>query len=88
LPHNVISELIGATEDDDQQRRSDWFERDRAIILTALLAGQRSEELINSNIGDLRRTADGAVIHVRAGPQGPRHHRSRMTAKSSTAQPN
>jgi hypothetical protein len=33
--------------------------------LTALLAGLRSEELINSNIGDLRRTADGAVIHVR-----------------------
>ena len=40
-------------------------ERDRAIILTALLAGLRSEELINGNIGDLRRTADGAVIHVR-----------------------
>ena len=65
LHHNVVSELIAATQNDDQQRRSDWSERDRAIILTALLAGLRSEELINSNIGDLRRTADGAVIHVR-----------------------
>jgi integrase/recombinase XerC len=65
LQHNVVSELVAATENDDQQRRSDWSERDRAIILTALLAGLRSEELINSNIGDLRRTAEGAVIHVR-----------------------
>ena len=65
MHHNVVRELVAATENDDQQRRSDWSERDRAIILTALLAGPRSEELINSNIGDLRRTADGAVIHVR-----------------------
>jgi site-specific recombinase XerD len=65
LHHNVVSELVAATDDDDQRRRSDWPERGRAIILTALLAGQRSEELINSNIGDLRRIADGAVIHVR-----------------------
>ena len=62
---HVVSELVAATGNDEQQRRSDWPERDRAIILTALLAGLRSEELINSNIGDLRRTADGAVIHVR-----------------------
>jgi integrase len=46
-------------------RRSDWPERDRAIILTALLAGLRSEELINANVGDLRRTPDGAVVQVR-----------------------
>ncbi len=66
MHHTVVSELVAATGNDDQQRRrSDWPERDRAIILTALLAGLRSEELINSNIGDLRRTADGAVIHVR-----------------------
>jgi integrase/recombinase XerC len=61
----IVSELIAATEDDDQRRRSDWSERDRAIIVTALLAGLRSEELINSNVVNLRRTADGAVIHVR-----------------------
>jgi site-specific recombinase XerC len=65
LHHNVASELVAATENDEQQRRSDWSERDRAILLTALLAGLRSEELINSNVGDHRRTAEGAVIHVR-----------------------
>jgi site-specific recombinase XerC len=49
LHHTVVSELVAATDNDDQRRRSDWPERDRAIILTALLAGLRSEELINSN---------------------------------------
>ena len=47
------------------QRRSDWIERDRALILTALLAGLRADELLRANVGDLRRTDDGAVIHVR-----------------------
>ena len=61
MHHTVVSELVAATENDGQRRRrSDWLERDRAIILTALLAGLRSEELINANVGDLRRTADGA----------------------------
>jgi len=35
------------------------------LILTALLAGPRSDELIGANVGDIRRTGDGAVIHVR-----------------------
>ena len=46
-------------------RSTDWLERDRAIIFTGLLAGLRADELMRANIGDLRRTADGAVIHVR-----------------------
>jgi len=41
------------------------MQRDRALILTALLAGLRADELLRANIGDLRRTDDGAVIHVR-----------------------
>ena len=41
------------------------MQRDRALILTALLAGLRAEELVRANVGDLRRTDDGAVIHVR-----------------------
>ena len=61
----MISELAAATDNDDQRRRRDWADRDRAIILTAVLAGLRYEELINSNVGDLRGIADGAVIHVR-----------------------
>ena len=45
--------------------RSDWLERDRALILTALLAGLRADEMLRANVGDLRRTDDGAVIQVR-----------------------
>jgi site-specific recombinase XerC len=44
---------------------SEWAERDRAIIFTALLAGLRSEELIGANVGDVRVTDEGAVIQVR-----------------------
>jgi integrase len=32
---------------------------------TALLAGLRADELLRANVGDLRRSDDGAVIHVR-----------------------
>ena len=46
-------------------RRTNWVERDRALILTALLAGPRVDELLRANVGDLRRSDDGAVIHVR-----------------------
>jgi integrase/recombinase XerC len=47
-------------------RRTDWPERDRAIILTALLAGLRAQELRGANVGDLRVTDDRAgVLHVR-----------------------
>jgi integrase/recombinase XerC len=65
LSANVITDLIATMNDETERRRSDWPERDRAIVLTALLAGLRSEELISTNIGDVRRGADGAVIHVR-----------------------
>jgi integrase len=46
-------------------RSTDWLERDRALIITGLLAGLRADELLRANIGDLRRTADGAVLQVR-----------------------
>src|SRR6185369_5461807 len=36
-------ELVGST---CLRRQNDWVERDRAIILTALLAGLRADELI------------------------------------------
>jgi integrase len=35
------------------------------LILTALLAGLRADELLRANVGDLRPSEDGAVIHVR-----------------------
>ena len=61
-----MAALLGALGADQMpRRRNDWIERDRALILTALLAGLRADELVRANIGDLRRTDDGAVIHVR-----------------------
>jgi site-specific recombinase XerD len=66
LPTNSVAALLAALNEDPQPRRgSDWIERDRALILTALLAGLRADELLRANVGDLRRTDDGAVIHVR-----------------------
>jgi integrase len=39
-------------------------ERDRARILTAVLAGLRADELLRANVGDIRPTEDGAVLQV------------------------
>lgn len=47
------------------RRVSDWPERDRAILLTALLTGLRAHELRGANIGDLRQGEHGGVLHVR-----------------------
>ena len=66
LPTDSVAALLATLNTDPQpRRRSDWVERDRALILTALLAGLRADELLRANVGDLRRSNDGAVIHVR-----------------------
>ena len=64
------SDRLGA--DPQPRRRSDWMQRDRALILTALLAGLRADELLRADVGDLRRTDDGAVVYVRRGAGRPR----------------
>ena len=65
LPADAVAALLTDLGADPQpQRRTDWMQRDRALILTALLAGLRADELLRANVGDLRRTDDGAVIHV------------------------
>jgi integrase/recombinase XerC len=66
LPRDAVGALLDTVaQDRDSKRQTDWAERDLAIILTALLAGLRAEELRGANIGDIRTTNDGAVIHVR-----------------------
>ena len=66
LPRPAVEALIETVRaDEGSTRRTDWPERDLALILTALLAGLRADELRNSDIGDIRTTHDGAgVIHV------------------------
>ncbi|MGR6977499.1 tyrosine-type recombinase/integrase [Mycobacteroides abscessus] len=64
LPRPAVSTLLDVVSS-TSTRRTDWPERDLALILTALLAGLRSAEICQTNIGDVRTTDDGAaVIHV------------------------
>jgi len=65
LGAEVISGLLTAIDADaGSTRHSDWAERDRAIVLTAVIAGLRADELVRADVGDIRTTGDGGVIHV------------------------
>jgi site-specific recombinase XerD len=65
-PARAVTDLIAAIDGDHgSTRSSDWAERDRAIVFTSLLAGLRADELLNANVGDIRRTEDGGVLQVR-----------------------
>jgi integrase/recombinase XerC len=65
LPPSSVQALLAAIDSEPERRASDWRGRDRALILTSLLSGLRADELLRANIGDIRRSEDGAVIHVR-----------------------
>lgn len=66
LPAAAAKALVDAvTDHSDAKLRNQWPERDRAIILTILLAGLRAGELRAANVGDVRLTEAGGVIHVR-----------------------
>jgi integrase/recombinase XerC len=65
LPANLVQALLAAIDSEPEQRASDWVERDRALILTSVLSGRRADELLRANIGDVRRSDDGAFVHVR-----------------------
>lgn len=65
LPRPAVEALVGAVREEPPRRATDWPERDLALILTALLAGLRADELRQADVGDIRPTGDGAaVIHV------------------------
>jgi integrase/recombinase XerC len=62
---DTVSELLAVIDlDSGSRRRSDWAERDRAIVLTAVLAGLRAAELARADVGDIRPTDEGGVNHV------------------------
>jgi integrase/recombinase XerC len=67
LPRTAVETLLETVaQDHGSKRQTDWVERDLAIILTALLAGLRADELRQANVGDIRTTdGGGAVIHVK-----------------------
>ncbi|WP_122526547.1 tyrosine-type recombinase/integrase [Mycobacterium persicum] len=65
LGTDTVSGLLAVIDlDRGSKRRSDWAERDRAIVLTAVLTGLRADELVGANVGDIRPTDAGGVIHV------------------------
>ena len=66
LGGEAVAGLLAAIDSDGGSRhRSDWPERDRALVLTGVLSGLRADEIIGANVGDIRITDDGGVIHVR-----------------------
>jgi site-specific recombinase XerD len=74
LPRTAVEALLSAVADDPDTRRTDWKERDLALILTALLAGLRAEELRLVDVGDVRTLEDGsAVVNVK-GKGGKERH--------------
>ena len=63
LPRSAVEALLEAVaQDRNLVRQTDWAERDLAIILTALLAGLRADELRQLDVGDIRTTDDGAAL--------------------------
>ncbi|QEN17529.1 tyrosine-type recombinase/integrase (plasmid) [Mycolicibacterium sp. ELW1] len=66
LGAEAVSALLTVIElDRGSRRRSDWAERDRAIVLVAVLTGLRADELVRADVGNIRSTVEGGVIHVR-----------------------
>jgi integrase/recombinase XerC len=67
LPRTSVQVLLDTVARDlDSTHQTDWAERDLALVLTALLAGLRADELRQADVSDIHTTDDGAaVIHVK-----------------------
>lgn len=65
LDDDIVTAVLAVIADEDPAKPRVWVQRDQAMVLTCLLAGLRSEELLRTNVGDIRRGAAGTVIHVR-----------------------
>jgi integrase len=69
-----VAALLKTLNADLQPRgRTNWTERDRALILTALLVGLRADELLRAKVGDPPTTAPSFTFAARAAkdPPGP-----------------
>ena len=66
LPASSVVALLEALQQDrDSRKTTSWYERDLALVLTALLAGLRADELRRADVGDIRTMDDGSgVIQV------------------------
>jgi integrase/recombinase XerC len=94
LPQPAVTALLEVVDRDHESTgRTNWPERDLALILTGLLAGLRADQLRRADVGDIRTsTGDGAVIHVRGKAARTAPCRSRPTCSrssriTSTAEP-
>jgi site-specific recombinase XerC len=67
LPRTAVEALLETVaQDHGSKRQTDWAEGDLAIVLTALRAGLRADELRQADVGDIRTTDGGAgIIHVK-----------------------
>ena len=71
LPRPAVEALLETVAlDQDSKRQTDWADRVLAIILTALLAGLRADEIRQVNVGDIRTTDDGAAVIYMNGKGG------------------
>ena len=62
LPRPAVAALLEVVDrDHESARRTDWPERDLALILTGLLAGLRADELRRADVGDIRTSTPMAV---------------------------
>lgn len=63
LPRIAVEAMLETVaEEQNSIRQTDWADRDLAIILAALLAGLRADELRQVDIGDIRTADDNAAV--------------------------
>ena len=67
LPQPAVTALLDVVEaDHESTRRTDWPQRDLALILTGLLAGLRADELRRADVGDRPAGLGRRLVRLRA----------------------
>jgi len=60
----AAARIVTAVQDGAAERRDPWPELDRAIVLTDMITGARSAELLDANIADVNRTPRSEGIRI------------------------